>query len=234
MTGDRDPFDLLPRFVDPEPDPAIMNATIAQSREAFANQHARQKPGSWSHWLRNSAAWLAPAGVAAAALTVAIIVAPNLTGIVPSTTANREVVADRPTDMPTAQSPTQGTRMGMQPGGQAPTASPPMLISSFEGTNVRIGSRLSRMGLELYLPDISGEETIDIQGIIAGEQLEILAAFQIPDRNIVAIRLRVDHTRFWRIYRPVDGKYARDTGLSELVTDAADQAEVERRLAAAD
>lgn len=234
MTGDRDPFDLLPRFVDPEPDPAIMNATIAQSREAFANKHAREKPASWTHWLRNSAAWLAPAGVAAAALTVAIIVAPNLTGTVPSTTANREVVADRPTDMPTAQPPTQGTRMGMQPGGQAPTASPPMLISSFEGTNVRIGSRLSRMGLELYLPDISGEETIDIQGIIAGEQLEILAAFQIPDRNIVAIRLRVDDTRFWRIYRPVDGKYARDTALSELVTDAADQAEVERRLAAAD
>jgi hypothetical protein len=48
----------------------------------------------------------------------------------------------------------------------------------------------------------------------------------------VAVRIRVDAARFWRAYRPIDGSFARDQNLSNLIQDAPDKAEAERRLAA--
>lgn len=240
MSQDRDPFSLLPLFTDPEPDPVVMNATIAQSREAFTSHQARSGRSGRAPQ-RNWFYWLMPATFGLAAIAVAVVVVPGLIQTTPP--QNRDVVADLPTPAPSAP-PTlsrggdepdtgeTGVRMGIQPGpGQAPAAAP-QLISVFEGENVRIGMRLSANMLELYLPDLTGEATIDSQVILTGEQLELLAAFRLPGEDLVAVQFRVDDTRFWRIYRPVDGAYARDTDLSAVVSDAADQAEIEQRLGA--
>ncbi len=255
MTDKRDPFELLPRFVDPEPDPVIMNATIAQSREAFARrQNKAPERAGLALWLRRSAHWLAPAGIGALAVVVAIVAAPALMRTEPTAPASPEQVADAPSvappsspgdttlsrgnnqiaDTPAADAAPAdgGTRMGMLPGGEAPGEAPPQVISTLEGSNVRIGLRLSTMALELYLPDISGEQTIDTQAIFSGEEIEVLEAFWMEDRDIVAVQFRADDSRFWRIYRPIDGAYERDTDLSALVSDAADQSEVESRLPA--
>jgi hypothetical protein len=253
MSDKSDPFELLPQFVDPEPDPVIMNATIAQSREAFT--HHRHKAPDRSGlvvWLRRSANWLAPAAIGVFAVVVAIVAAPGLLRTTPTVPTGNEQVADAPSVAPPAvpndatlsRGNTQmadappgdaapadgGTQMGMVPGGGAPGQPPPQVVSTFEGSNVRIGLRLSTMALELYLPDISGEATIDTQAIFSGEQIEVLEAFRVESRDVVAVRFRVNESRFWRVYRPIDGAYARDMDLSALVSDAADQTEVETRL----
>lgn len=253
MSQDRDPFELLPGFVDPEPDPVIMNATIAQSRDAFANCRASSQDGPVvvARWFRQSANRLVPAGVAVAAVAVALVITPGLlqNSVEPGRT--RDVVADQPTttppdttqlsrggDTPADGTPsTTGTRMGVQPvpgAGQTPIESLPQTVSIFEGDGIRIGTRLDATALEIYLPDISDEQTIDVQGAMPGEQIEILSAFAQPASNLVAVHFRVNDVRFWRIYHLIDGKYGRDPDRSKLVSDAADRAEVERRLAARD
>ena len=81
MTDKRDPFELLPRFVDPEPDTVIMDATIAQSREAFLNRQNKAPDRSGpALWFRRSAHWLAPASIGALAAVVAIAMAMTLAG----------------------------------------------------------------------------------------------------------------------------------------------------------
>lgn len=248
MSQDRDPLLLLPRIVDPDPDPVVMNATIAQSREAFANRHVPQRRAtpSWSEKLRQSARFLVPAGLGAAALAIAIVVAPNLMQMPAET--DRDLVADRPTAVPAEPPPTlsrggdeptqaapqdEGVRLGMQPPPSQPMPeAQPALPPIFEGDGVRIGTRTVGSEIEFYLPDLAGEPVIDSYVLLAGEDIEILAAFALPQDDIVALRLRVDEARFWRVYRPIDGVYARDPDLSALAADASDQAEVERLLAA--
>lgn len=250
MSRIRDPFELMPQFTDPEPDPVVMNATIAQSRDAFANRrpspHARAY--SFSRWFGQSARWLMPVGVGVAALVVALIVAP---GLLPTNTgmgSSRDVVADAPTatppssttlsrgaGLPADETPSNsGTRMGMQPGpgaNQAPIEAAPQTVSRFEGDGVVIGTRLDATAMEIFLPEISGEQTIDVQGMMPSEEIELLSAFAQPDEDLVAVQFRVNNVRFWRIYHLVNGKYARDTQRSQRVSNAADKADVERRLA---
>lgn len=256
MSQERDPFEKLARFEDPEPDSAVMRATIVRSRDAFVKQKSgsvQPKPVSWVDWLKQSANWLIPAGACIVAMTIAIVVVPSFNAGPPTSmdqeTAARRLPPAAPSQSP-AQSPTQapsnelarsrdstadrsgtgaGVRMGMRPG-QAPAEPPPVQTSIFQGNDIRIGSRLTSSALELYLPDISGERVIDSQGLIPGDEVEILDAFRITERDIVAIRLRDGSTRFWRIYSPKDGNYTRDPELSKLASDAADKAEVERRL----
>lgn len=252
MSGDRDPFELMPRFVDPEPDPVIMNATIAQSREAFTSRKAvsaHGSPVSLAQWFRQSARWLVPAGAMAIALIAVVLVMPSLTVTSPDQVANQQV-ADRPpasalpstslsrgnqqvADAPAGES--TGRRMGMTvppPAGQAPIAPLPQVVTSFAGDGVQLSLRLDAQALKIYLPELSGEPFLDAQSVMPGETVEILSAFLQPDGGLMAIHFRVDDVRFWRIYRLTDGTYERDPPLSTLTSDAADRAEVERRLAA--
>jgi hypothetical protein len=250
MTRDRDPFELLPNFVDPEPDTVVMHATIAQSRDAFANRRLASHAKTYSvfRWFGQSARWLMPVGVGVAALIVALVVAP---GLLPTTTEigkSRDMVADAPAakppgpttlsrgdGLPADETPSNsGTRMGMQPGPgatQAPVEAVPQTISRLEGDGVVIGTRLDATGMEIFLPEISGEQTIDVQGVMPGEAIELLSAFAQPDNEVVAVQFRVNDVRFWRIYHLVDGRYARDPQRSQRVSNAADRADVERRLA---
>lgn len=246
MSQDRDPFDRLPRFVDPEPDPVVMNAVIAQSRDAFARRqgHSRKAKGSsLSNWFTRPYGWLMASGAVAAVFAVVVVVMPDR---MPTSPGSGDVVADR--SVPSQPSSNQlsrggevvepesgGTRMGMQPvpgGDQAPVAPVPQVVSSFDGDGIRVGTRLDAAGLEIYLPDISGEQTIDVQGVMPGEQVELLAAFAQPEQELIAVQFMVDDVRFWRIYHVVDGQYGRDPERSRLVSDADGRAEVERRLAA--
>lgn len=250
MSTNRDPFELMPQFSDPEPDPVVMNAIIAQSRDAFANRRPSPHGTAYSvsRWFGTSARWLMPVGVGVAALVVALVVAPGLLPTSPGTGRSRDVVADTPTvtpptsttlsrgaDLPADETPmNSGTRMGMQPGpgaGQAPIEAMPQTISRFEGDGVVIGTRLDATAMEIFLPEISGEQTIDVQGMMPGEEIELLSAFAQPDENLVAVQFRVNDVRFWRIYHLVNGKYARDPQRSQRVSNAADKADVERRLA---
>ena len=253
MSRSRDPFELMPQFTDPEPDPVVMNATIAQSRDAFANRRpsSHATAHSVSRWFGQSARWLMPVGVGVAALVVALVVAP---GLLPTNTgmgSSRDVVADAPTatppssttlsrgaGLPADETPSNsGTRMGMQPGpgaSQAPIEAAPQTVSRFEGDGVVIGTRLDATAMEIFLPEISGEQTIDVQGMLPGEEIELLSAFAQPDEDLVAVQFRVNDVRFWRIYHLVDGKYGRDPQRSQLVSNAADKAEVERRLSEPD
>ena len=247
MTAKRDPFELLPNFTDPEPDPVVMHAVIAQSREAFANRSPPRdrEPRSLTRWFQQSANWLMPVGAGIAALVIALIVSPGLLKTSSSPVPDRDVVAE----LPAANSPTQpslsrgqdtppaapsaGPRLGMQPPPgvvPSPTETLPQTVLRFQGDGVVIGTRLDATGMEIFLPEISGEETIDVQGIMPGETLEILGAFAQPDQNLIAVQFRVDDVRFWRIYGLVDGQYDRDPERSQLVSDAADRAEVEQRL----
>ena len=118
----------------------------------------------------------------------------------------------------------------MQPGPGQRLEEAPALVSTFQGDGVIVGSRLSNSMLELTLPDLTGEQVIDSQMILDGEDIEILAAFRIAESDFVAVQLRVNDERFWRIYTLVNGSYQRDVERSELVSDAQDQVEVTRRL----
>lgn len=253
MTSDRDPLELMPQFLDPEPDPVVMDATIAQSRDAFANRQVRlqqSQPASFWDWARRSANWLAPVGAVAVAFFVVILVVPSLTPTAPPRTADRDQVAEAPVETPStgdtptlsrgdqaspSQSPDSGTRMGMQP---SPTADPtetlplPQTVSSFAGDGIRIGTRRDAQALEIFLPDISGDQTIDAQSIMPGEEIGLAAAFAQPDSDLIAIQFQVNDMRFWRIYALANGTYRRDPQRSKLVSDAGDRADVERRLAA--
>ena len=146
---DRDPFELLPGLIDPEPDPGVMRATIAASREAFLRrqQGGRTVGPGWherlADWLRSRRNWMAPvaAGAFAAALAVAILPGPLMTPERPDAVGDGEQVADLPAPAvppDTALSrgrdadseavaeplpaPTGPIRMGAQP---APDAPPP-------------------------------------------------------------------------------------------------------------
>lgn len=250
MSQTRDPLELMPRFIDPEPDPVIMNATIAQSREAFTNRKPRTShAGSMplADRFRRSARWLVPAGSMAVALVVVIAVAPGLLGTSPERMADQEVAETTTAMPPTSTTMSRGnnqvadmpadesrrSRMGMTvppATGETPIARLPQVISSFQGDGVRLGLRLDVEALEIYLPELSGEKTIDAQSVLPGETVEILSAFMVPDSQLLAIQIRVDDVRFWRVYHLVDGTYARDPQRSTLVSNAADRAEVERRL----
>jgi hypothetical protein len=82
--SDRDPFEPLDRLPDPEPDPEVMRANIAASREAFARRAATAKPLRQGWWARlretlsNPSGWLVPAGVGAFAAVMAIAVLPGV------------------------------------------------------------------------------------------------------------------------------------------------------------
>ncbi|GEM_PF-1485559 len=249
MNTNRDPFELMPKFRDPEPDPVVMNATIAQSRDAFANRRpsADGKTFSIFRWFGQSSRWLMPAGVGIAALVVALVVAPGFLPTSLQTGGDRDMVADLPMATPPGSTTlsrgdgltadetvsNSGTRMGMQPApgaNQAPLEAVPQTISRFEGDGVVIGTRLDATAMEIFLPEISGDQTIDVQGMMPGEEIELLAAFAPSDQELVAVQFRVNDVRFWRIYHLVDGQYTRDSQRSQRVSDAADKAEVERRL----
>ena len=251
MNKDRDPFDLMPRFVDPEPDPVIMHATIAQSREAFEQRKGVRgsRPASFAQWLGRSARWLVPAGATAVALAVVIVAAPSLMVDPMDPMADRQL-AQRPSPMPSsstslsrgdgevvdlsaANEPVRRMGVTVPPAAeQAPLEALPQVVSSFQGDGVRLGLRLDAEALEIYLPDLSGEPTIDAQSVMPGETVEILSAFLQPGSELIAIQIQVDDVRFWRVYQQVDGSYQRDPERSTLVSNAADRAEVERRLAA--
>lgn len=248
--AERDPFDLLPGFVDPEPDPAIMIATIAQSREAFLRRGGTGKRRSLWTRLRQSSGWRLPAGAGVLALVAAIVVAPNLAPRAPVAPTDAPTVADGPVvvspDQPTPQAPAiatgpeqaapgGGTRMGMQPAPAHSSGSGSMPAressSIFDGSNVRVEVRQTASMLEIYLPEIAPTAPIDSQVLLSGEEASVVGAFQIEDREIVAIQLDLDGTLVWRAYRPVDGAYTRDSALSDRVADAPDEAEARARLA---
>lgn len=246
MSQDRDPFELLRYFVDPEPDPVVMQATISQSREKFANRrpYQRRKTSSPSVWIRRSAIWLLPASFA---MVAGLLMISTYTMMPRLGTETSPDVADAPPrpeprstelsrgpDIPADQAPA-GTsrRLGAQSlpsGGQTPIDAGPQTVTRFEGDGVVVGTRLDATGLEIFLPDLSGEQAIDVQGLMPGEQFEILQAFAMFETDLVAIHFGVGEARFWRIYHPVDGKYARDPDRSKLVSDAQDRTDVERRL----
>lgn len=248
-TPDRDPLTVLPQIEVPEPDPVVMNATIAQSREAFIEHQARRsrRPKKAPGWRLQ---WLLPAGVGAMALAVALVVAPGLIQAPLYDDAPTQV-ADAPTPpMPSPEAPptlsrgdapvtaedaapSGGVSMGIRPGQPAQQVDPLSLpLTEFPADGVRLSYRQTPSELLLYLPEISTERPIDSQMVLQGEDVDILAAFALADEDVVAVQLRVDDTQFWRVYRPDDGIYARDSELSALVSDAPDQAEVERRLSA--
>ncbi|SMQ61690.1 hypothetical protein SAMN06295905_0557 [Devosia lucknowensis] len=249
MSQDRDPFELLPRFVDPEPDPVVMNATIAQSREAFLRRAGKAGPVAspgLGTWFGKSLNWIIPATAGAVALVVAILVVPGLMPDAPAPNRETDLVADRPTPMPSAAPSTSLSRspeaasdavsgtssMGVRPLPGQPAPAPQAVDTIFEGDGVRVGVLTTPSQVELYLPDLSGRTVIDTQAVFAGEDLEILEAALVPAGNLVAVRFRVNDERFWRIYAQASGTYTRDADLSATVSDASDVAEVERRLAA--
>lgn len=250
MSRMRDPFELMPQFTDPDPDPVVMNAIIAQSRDAFSNRRPspHAKVYSVSRWFGQSARWLMPVGVGVAALVVALVIAPGLLSTNTEMGSSRDMLADAPMARPPGSttlsrgdgftpdetSSNSGTRMGIQPepgARQTPIEAAPQTISRFEGDGVVIGTRLDATAMEIFLPQISGAQTIDVQGMMPGEEIELLSAFAQPDENLVAVQFRVNDVQFWRIYHLVDGKYARDPQRSQRVSNAADKVEVERRLA---
>lgn len=247
--AERDPFDLLAGFADPEPDPVIMKSTIAQSRDAFLRRSATAERNSVWARLRQSSGWLVPAGVGAVALVAAMLVFPSLAPRTPVVPSDAPTVADAPAvaspDQPTTQAPAiatgpeqatpgGGTRMGMQPSPTRPGGAGSTLArersSIFEGSNVRVEVRQTPSMLELYLPELAPAGPIDRQALLQGELAKVIAAFQDADRAIVAIRLDLDGALVWRAYRLADGAYGRDPVLSDRIADAPDEAEVRARL----
>ncbi len=243
MSPDRDPFDLLAHLPDAEPDPAIMQATIAQSREAFAQRQrpsrtvAQARPG----WFDRLRTWMAPAAIGVVAVVAAIVVAPGVMRQPSAPPAPAGMPADEappqlsraPADETVAEAPAAEPprRMGMQPP-PAPSIAAPEAeqMAIFEGEDIRIGTRLAATGLDLLFPDLSGDQVVDSQPLLPGEEIALLDAFRLPGPDLVAVRFHVDQEQFWRVYRRVEGTYARDAALSELASDAPDAAEARRRL----
>lgn len=245
MTRERDPFDRLSEFVDPEPDPVVMKATIAQSREAFIRQRVEQTGRAGSpvgRWLRQSRGWFVPAGAGAFALVLAVAIGLGVMRPVHEGTAGRDMMADRPqvdapaeptTELSRAPSPqsSTGTRLGAQPApADQPTNAAPGPVSIVEGDGVRVETRASGSELQFLLPDISGEQVIDSQLLFSGEELTVIGAFRLPEADMIAVEFETAESRFWRIYQPADGVYARDQELSALVSGAVDRTDIETRL----
>ncbi|MHA6732121.1 hypothetical protein [Devosia sp. A369] len=249
-TPERDPFDLLPQFADPEPDPVVMQAVIAQSREAFARRQTRRaaaEQGLWDRvcaWLSVSPVWLVPAGIGAFGVVVALAVVPGLMMTPPSGPALDHAVAEAPPAQPPAVSEPgpvlsrgDGIRMGAQPSpsGQLiePDAAP---MSIFDGDGVQLGYRVTPAEMLIYRldTDTDTEGLVDSQPLVPGEQSDIRGAFvtSLGQPDLLVAQIRVDDSVFWRAYRLVDGAYARDSELSALLSDAPDQTEAKRRLAA--
>lgn len=246
MSQDRDPFERLQYFIDPEPDPVVMQAVIAQSRKKFANRSPSQNAGglSSSLWIRRSVIWLLPASFAAFAGVLMIATYMLQPGL--GTRTSPDVAEAPPPSVPRTTELSRGSstsddqasgdtsrRLGAQPvpnGGQTPIDVSPRAVSRFQGDGVVVGTRLDATGLEIYLPDLSGQQLIDVQGLMPGERVEVIDAFAMPDTDLVVIHFAVNDGRFWRVYHPVNGKYGRDPERSRQVSDAQDRAEAERRL----
>ncbi|MHA6690907.1 hypothetical protein [Devosia sp. A449] len=249
-TPERDPFDLLPQFADPEPDPVVMQAVIAQSREAFARRQTRRaaaERGLWDRlraWLRVSPGWLVPAGIGVFGVVMALAVVPGLMMTSPSGPALDHAVAEAPTAQPPAMSEPgpallrgDGIRMGAQPGpGGRPIEPDAAPMTIFDGDGVQLGYRVTPAEMLIYRLDADTEQLVDAQPLVPGEQSDIRGAFvtSLGQLDLLGAQIRVDDSVFWRVYRLVDGAYARDLELSALIADAPDQAEAERRLAASD
>ena len=236
MSSGRDPFLELQHHRDLEPDPIVMRETIGRSVDAFVRARRPSPKTSAGAWLARfypSARWRAPVGVAVFALVALFVALPVAMHSLPfHPNAGREALAPR--DAPMAEvsrEPTASARMGARP---LPAPAPPPAeeaISIFVGDGVRVGFRLSPSELELFLPDLGAGRGIDKQILILGEEAEILDAFALSDLDLIAIRLRVDDARFWRVYRLVDGAYVRDADLTARLADASDRAEARQSLA---
>jgi hypothetical protein len=239
--SERDPFELLPQFVDPDPDPVVMQAAIARSREAFAQRQARHAGGTrWlvrlRDWLQTSPGWLMPAGIGALGIVVALAVVPGLmmtSSPGPTLSSGGEPVLS---EAPAQPAQNGMVRMGTQPNVSRQTIDStvaPMAI--FAGGGVRLGYRSTPAELQIYRLDDNGEQLVDTQPLMPGEQGDIRGGFVVTtpgQPEILAVQIGVDDAAFWRAYRLTGAAYARDAELSALVLDAPDQAEAERRLTA--
>lgn len=236
-TPDRDHLKLLPAVKEPDPDPEVMKAVIAQSRDAFERRQNRPpvkpRPGAR---LRQSLRWLIPLAAGAVAVLAVVLVGPGLMVGPRGEGEGDTVVADAPAAAPTLSrggdtSPEGGVRLGARgPQGQPEVDPQTLPMSVFAGDEVRIGFRLTPEALWLYLPDTASENPIDSQGLLPGEEAEVLAAFALPEEGFVVVRIRVNEAWFWRVYTATDGVFTRDAGLSALISDAPDQAEATQRL----
>lgn len=244
ITPDHDRLKLLTEVKDPDPDPEVMKAVIAQSRDAFERKEARpplakKRPGER---LRKSLQWLTPLAAAGMAVLAIVLIRPGLMDGPQGDRSRDPVVADAPaahSEPPTlsrgANAPAEGS---VRLGARAPQGQPNQQIvdpqtlpmSIFAGDGVRIGFRLTPEAVLLYLPDTAPDTPIDSQGLLPGEEVELLAAFALPESDIVAVRIRVDAARFWRAYTATGGALARDAELSALISEAPDQAEATQRL----
>lgn len=237
MSTGRDPFAELSHHRDPEPDPAVMREAIGRSVDAFVLQRRqsvrKNHAGGWLKRFLPSTRWRVPVGMGAFAVVALVGALPVALHNLPfAPNAAQEAFA--PSDAPMAQrerGAAAPARMGARP---LPAPAPPQPVeepmSIFTGEDVRVGFRLSQSELALFLPDLGVEQAIDSRGLVPGEVAEILDAFKLPNRDLVAIRLRVDDTRFWRVYRPVDGAYARDADLTSRLSGVSDRAEARQRL----
>lgn len=244
MTARQDPFALLNDLPEPQPDPVIMNAVIAQSAAEFSRRRTEaNRPRNRPFFPPSSMlAWLVPAGCAAFGLVAGIALAPLMGPTVQVDRSGEMVVADAPPSpvelpptlsrgepAPDADVPGAGAvvRMGAQPG---PHLGPPpaqsAMVTTFDGEDIRVGARFTATTLDLFLPDLSGDAVIDQQGMLPGEEIEILAAFHETEPDRVAIRLRVNEQSFWRVYEPENGAYARNVALSARVASAQTSADV--------
>lgn len=220
MSAARDPFSLLRDLPEPQPDPVVMNAVIAQSAEAFSRREGAAAQGKSVRRANGFGwfSWLLPAACAALGLFAGVALAPLL-GPGMQAPQSETAMAEAPAD--------EVVRMGAQPG---PRLGPPpagsSMVTYFDGDAIRIGARFAANTLALFLPELGGDAVIDQQPMAPGEEIEILGAFRMTDPDRVAVRLRVNDLRFWRIYTPAAGSYARDTELSALVSSAEDEAAV--------
>ncbi|MDR7126355.1 hypothetical protein [Pseudotabrizicola sp. 4114] len=237
--ADRDHLQLLSEVRVPEPDPEVMKAVIAQSREAFEIRKGRSVAKRWlGAPPRIAFRWLVPAAAGAFAVLAVMLFGPTLLNSPKPGGMGDSRVADAPADSNTAptlsrEADAPGTRFGAQgtQGRQGQQIDPQSLpMSVFTGEDIRIGFRLTPESMLLYLPDVAPDTPVDSQGLLPGEEVEILAAFALPAEGVVAIRIRVDDARFWRVYTATDGVFTREPELSALISDALDQAEATQRL----
>jgi hypothetical protein len=250
MTARQDPFSLLNALPEPQPDPVLMNAVIAQSAAEFSRRRTEaNRPRNRPFFPRSGLlAWLVPTCCAAFGVVAGIALAPMMGPTVQIDRSGDMVVAEAPpspADLPPTlsrgapapdaetQSPGTGevVRMGAQSG---PRLGPPpaqsAMVTTFAGEDVRVGARFTATTLALFLPDLSGDAIIDQQGMLPGEEIEILAAFRQTDPDRVAIRLRVNAQSFWRVYEPENGAYTRNAALSARVATAETSADVRELL----
>lgn len=236
---EQNPFEILSRIPDPEPDLEKMEDAARRSSEAFAKQRSRAKPTSHSNPLQKMRLWLAdhanriiPATAGACAVAVALVVVmPQLRGPAAPPVPSMEQAPTsfaREKSTPLADQAEQSqSRMGVRPSPVPQKVSPEQqpVLERYDFDALHLGVINTAQTTAIYLIEgniqrqleISRKEA-DVKGVITDA---LLHQGNTGSPQLLLIRFRLGEMEGWRVFVKSGAGFA----FSKELTAIAGQAE---------